>query len=398
MATTPESPLKQLAARLPEILKKAEHTEMWGVELKDLDHAPTQVILHKFLAANTNVVANAEQQLISALEWRKQVNPAGLTQGTYSKSKFDNLGFVTVHKNEGETAGETVITWNIYGAVEDKKHTFGDIEEFIKWRAALMELGVQKLKLGDITKPIEDGAEDPYQMVQVHDYLSVSFLRMDPAVKAATRETIRVMSMAYPELLSHKYFVNVPAIMGWMYAAMKLILAPATLRKFHPMADGKSLVAELPGIKSSLPIEYGGQGPSVKEGLAVALADEKEDTTAAPAKETTAEEATPEEAPAQEAAPAATETKEVVAEKDATPAVIEADAPKPAEETPKPADETVKAMEQLELTDEKPADDKATSEAQQAAEAPVEQPAAQQPVVDAETKPTEGQGEKKEAA
>lgn len=136
---------------------------------------------------------------------------------------------------------------------------------FIKWRAALMELSVQKLKLNDVKELIADGGEDPYQMIQTHDYLNVSFFRMDPAVKAASKETIQTFSMAYPELLAHKYFVNVPFIMGWMFGAMKLFLAPATLRKFHPMTSGTTLASELPKIVSTLPSEYGGKGPSVKE-------------------------------------------------------------------------------------------------------------------------------------
>lgn len=144
---------------------------------------------------------------------------------------------------------------------------------FIKWRAALMELSVQQLHLNDITEPIPEHGPDPYQMLQVHDYRSVSFFRMDPHVKAASKETIQVFSTAYPELLAHKYFVNVPAIMGWMFGAMKLFLAPATLRKFHPMTSGTTLATELKDISASLPEEYGGKGPSVKEGLTVNLVE-----------------------------------------------------------------------------------------------------------------------------
>jgi hypothetical protein len=33
-----------------------------------------------------------------------------------------------VHKDE-EKGKETVITWNVYGAVKDNKKTFGDVEE-----------------------------------------------------------------------------------------------------------------------------------------------------------------------------------------------------------------------------------------------------------------------------
>lgn len=205
---------------------------------------------------------------------------------------------------------------------------------FIKWRTALMELGVQKLNLSGVTAPIPEDGQDPYQMIQVHDYLSVSFLRMDPHVKSASSKTIELFSTAYPELLAHKYFVNVPTIMGWMYAAMKLFLAPATLKKFHPMSSGTTLATELPTIVDTLPKEYGGKGPGVKEqGIAVKLVATQEEA--------------PKETPA--AAAAATETK--------------ADETKPAEEKPaeeKPAETAVPATEVKEPEAQKPA---ATEEA-----------------------------------
>ncbi len=77
-----------------------------------------------------------------------------------------------------------------------------------------MELSVQELDLLSATVPIPEDGIDPYRMIQVHDYMNVSFLRMDPAVKAASKETIKVFSMAYPELLKEKFFVrfNVPLI------------------------------------------------------------------------------------------------------------------------------------------------------------------------------------------
>lgn len=302
MATTTDtqSPLAQLAARLPQIVAQAGYSEMWGVELvvsssdqqpqdKKGDDAPTQVVLHKFLRANNDDVAAADKQLVAALEWRKAINPASLVTEVFDARRFGGLGFVTTHHDDA--ARDVVVTWNIYGSVKDNKATFGNVQElvpffppaatrltyphsFIRWRAALMELGVQKLRLNDVKEPIPAGAEDPYRMIQVHDYQSVSFFRMDLDVKAASRETIRIFSMAYPELLAHKYFVNVPAIMGWVFGAMKFFLAPATLGKFHPMASGASLAAELKAIAPTLPHEYGGQGPSVKEGQTVRLTGE----------------------------------------------------------------------------------------------------------------------------
>ncbi|KPM35668.1 Phosphatidylinositol transfer protein sfh5 [Neonectria ditissima] len=333
-----ETPVVKLNARLADIVSQTGYSEMWGVQLSDIDHVPTKVVLQKFLRANNDDVAAAEKQLVSALEWRKKMQPASLVNKTFDKKKFNDLGFVTVHK--AEDGKETIITWNIYGAVKDNKATFGNVEEFIKWRAAIMELSVQKLNLAAVTEAIPEGGEDPYQMIQVHDYLSVSFFRMDPAVKAASKETISVFSMAYPELLSNKYFVNVPAIMGWMFGAMKLFLSPATLRKFHPMTSGTTLATELKSIVSSLPKEYGGQGSSVKEGLTISLAEAKEKPEDKPKEVAAAEKAA--ETPVEETKPI--ETKPAVEETTLVDRTKPAEEVKPAEE-PKSTEE-VKAVEE----------------------------------------------------
>ncbi|CAM1501609.1 Fc.00g035930.m01.CDS01 [Cosmosporella sp. VM-42] len=343
--SAPETPLTKLSARLPDITSKAGHSEMWGVQLSSTDHIPTKVVLQKFLRANNGDVAATERQLTNALEWRKKMNPGSLVMQTFDKKKFNDLGFVTTHK--ADDGKETIITWNIYGAVEDNKATFGDVNEFIKWRAAIMELGVQKLQLDQVTEPIPEDGNDPYQMIQVHDYQSVSFFRMDPAVKAATRETIAVFSMAYPELLAHKYFVNVPAIMGWMFGVMKLLLAPATLKKFHPMTSGTTLATELKSIVSSLPKEYGGQGSSVKDGVTVSLAE------AADIPKETSKDAETETTPKEEPAPVITLTTEKpVEENKPAELVLPIREEKPVEETKlteelKPISEEVKPAQEV---------------------------------------------------
>jgi hypothetical protein len=135
-----------------------------------------------------------------------------------------------------------------------------------------MELSVKELDLASATEKIAEDGPDPYRMVQVHDYLNVSFLRMDPTIRAASKETIQTFSMAYPELLKEKFFVNVPLIMGWMFTAMKVFLSPETVKKFHPLSYGSNLAGELPGWGKELPVEYGGKGKEVKEGLTVKYA------------------------------------------------------------------------------------------------------------------------------
>ncbi len=135
-----------------------------------------------------------------------------------------------------------------------------------------MELSVKELDLGSATVPILADGVDPYRMVQVHDYLNVSFLRMDPTIRAASKETIQTLSMAYPELLKEKFFVNVPLVMSWVFAAMKVFLSADTIKKFHPLSYGSNLAGELKGWGNELPTAYGGKGQDVKEGLTVKYA------------------------------------------------------------------------------------------------------------------------------
>lgn len=125
--SAPETPLTKLNGRLSDIITKAAHGEMWGVQLSNIDHVPTKVVLQKFLRANNDDVAAAEQQLTNALEWRKKMQPASLVTQTFDRKKFQDLGFVTVHK--ADDGKETIITWNIYGAVKDNKATFGNVDE-----------------------------------------------------------------------------------------------------------------------------------------------------------------------------------------------------------------------------------------------------------------------------
>jgi hypothetical protein len=166
-----------------------------------------------------------------------------------------------------------------------------------------MELAVQDLKMKDATEVIEYDGEDPYQMVQVHDYLNVKFFRMDPSVRTATKKVIDVFATAYPELLSEKFFVNVPAIMGWMFTAMKLILSRNTTRKFHPITNGTNLAREFSAsIVEQLPKTYGGKGPELKDSARVVpLVEDKPEDKKDKQEDKKAEEPAPAELPEQEA-------------------------------------------------------------------------------------------------
>ncbi|KAI1207054.1 CRAL/TRIO domain-containing protein [Annulohypoxylon truncatum] len=278
-APKPEAPKTDEATTpIQELWKTVQaqsHPEVWGVTLADpATHVPSQIVLQKYLNANDGDLVKAKEQLTKTLEWRAKLQPLELIKKSYSKTKFEGLGYVTKYSAGDEKAAEDnpeaqeVFTWNIYGGVKSMEETFGNLEEFINWRVALMELAVQELSLPTATKPIT-ADYDPYKIYQVHDYKSISFLRQSPQVKAASTETIRVFATGYPELLKEKFFVNVPVIMGFMYGVMKLFVAPKTIKKFHPMSNGGALAKEfseskVPGLGEKLPAEYGGKGADLK--------------------------------------------------------------------------------------------------------------------------------------
>ncbi|KAI1262875.1 CRAL-TRIO domain-containing protein [Xylariaceae sp. FL1019] len=274
IASLPEEPVSSIQ-ELWACAKAHEHNEIWGVTLADpATHIPSQIVLQKYLNANDGDLVKSREQLTKTLDWRKKMQPLDLVKQKYSKEKFGTLGYVTTHSSDGndksDPQGREIFTWNIYGNVKSIDTTFGDLDEFIRWRVALMEQAVHELNLASATKPItSDPDADPYKMFQVHDYKGVSFLRQAPAVKSASTETIRVFATAYPELLKEKFFVNVPALMGFMYGFMKLFVAARTIKKFHPMSNGGNLAKEDFGgskvpIGAQLPAEYGGKGQDLK--------------------------------------------------------------------------------------------------------------------------------------
>ena len=143
-----------------------------------------------------------------------------------------------------------------------------------------MEEALQALGIDKATKPIS-AEYDPYKILQVHDYKSISFLRQSSIVQAASKETIKVFAQGYPELLKEKFFVNVPAFMGFIYTFMKLFVAAKTVKKFHPMSNGANLAREMTssskvkGLGEMLPREYGGKGSDLSTtGKQPALAEE----------------------------------------------------------------------------------------------------------------------------
>ncbi|KAG0635321.1 CRAL-TRIO domain-containing protein [Tuber brumale] len=258
--TTTPTALAELQTRIIPVLEESTApTKMWGVTLStDKDDFATKLILQKFLRGNKNDVDAAEKQFVETIKWRRGYFDAdGKVIGTWDEQKFAGLGWITKERT-GKPDQEVVVTWNIYGAVKNYNETFGDVDEFIRWRVTLMERTIDLLELGSVKTPIPENGPDPYKAFQIHDYLQVSILRNHPVIKAASEKAVSLFQNYYPECLDKKFFVNVPLLMGWMYSFMKMIINRSTFKKIYMLRHGSSLASEL--NSETVPEEYGGKG------------------------------------------------------------------------------------------------------------------------------------------
>lgn len=216
-------------------------------------------------------VPKACEQLTAALRWRKEYKPLSALDETFSQDKFGGLGYILTLSGAKETPNERdVVAFNVYGAAaSNPRNTFGDTEAFLRWRVALMELTLQQLHLPTATQPIPDYGKgpDPYQAVNVHDYLSVSFFRQPAEIRESSGKVIEMFQRYYPETVSFKYFVNVPLVMQWVFGAMKSLVSKDSIQKMTWLTEGKGLAGYL---GEEVPGEYGGKGGGLAEsGLTV---------------------------------------------------------------------------------------------------------------------------------
>lgn len=86
----------------------------------------------------------------------------------------------------------------------------------------------------------------------------------DANTKNAASEATSIFSSHYPEFLAPhgKFFVNVPAVMAWMFWLFKPVLSAATLAKMRVVGSGPKAIGKeiLPFVDASeLPKRYGGE-------------------------------------------------------------------------------------------------------------------------------------------
>lgn len=191
-----------------------------------------------------------------------------------------------------------------------------------------MELSLRYLELDKATKPIPDyetGLDDPYRGIQVHDYDTLSIIRQDSYVKAASKKTISIMTDYYPETLSRKFFVNIATPAVYLYKAMTLVLPKTITNKFVLCASGRSLADHLKGFEASLPAQYGGTNAGTLDAIASQLKLDNSKAEAAAAADA-AERARKAESEKKEIVPEAKGKETVVeptaVEKSAEPAIV----------------------------------------------------------------------------
>ncbi|KAI5965467.1 SFH5 [Candida theae] len=284
--------LSKLIDTLPQILCKLDnpdYDEIFGYRINTSDKPHVNVnirneILLKFLAADNYDLQLSTQRLIKCFNWRNKFQPLHAAFKEEFDPELNSLGVITDFAEAN--ANLHVITWNLYGNLKNPKkifekfgdggshsHSHGnnvndgdddddddDVEfpgsQFLRWRVGLME---KSLQLVDFT------SKDNNKIGQIHDYNNVSIFRIDRGMKQATKEIIAIFGQNYPELLSTKFFINVPLIMGWVFTFFKTIrvINEDTLKKFQVSNHG-NLSEFLP--KSELPKSYGGSGSQESNG------------------------------------------------------------------------------------------------------------------------------------
>ncbi|GME72292.1 unnamed protein product [Ambrosiozyma monospora] len=236
---------------VPEVLEDTEYDELYGYQLypkgKFYNEEIVDRLLIKMLKSTAWDPVTAKETLTKILNWRKEFKPLSAAFQEEHDAKYDASGFITVNP-EGD-ANLKVITWNFYGKVSDPSVYFADPKSFLRWRVGLMERAMQLL---DFT------SDDNDYMVQIHDYDNVSLFRMDPKAKTASTSVIAVFKDYYPELLSRKWFVNVPFLMAWLYTMFKSFVPEVTRKKFAMLRSGTDLSEYISGESKAFPKSYGG--------------------------------------------------------------------------------------------------------------------------------------------
>lgn len=230
-----KSTFEKLVKELPSLIEKKcqGYDELYGYQLlpgeyynENIAHA----LIYKFCKAYKFQYEEAASTLCETLNWRREFNPLSAAFSERHDKTLDDVGVLT--KYDQEKPNRKVATWNLYGGLLKEKQVFEDVNKFLRYRIGLMERSIALLDFEDETNNY---------IAQVHDYNGVSMWRMDPAIKKCTKQVIAVFQKYYPELLSEKYFVNVPSLLTWVYDVVKRFVNEDTRKKFVVLNEGSKL-------------------------------------------------------------------------------------------------------------------------------------------------------------
>ncbi|KAK3331126.1 hypothetical protein B0H66DRAFT_613195 [Apodospora peruviana] len=177
-------PLEQFRRRLPQVIESCSGANnLWGVTLRpDLENdAPTMVILSKFLKQEQGGIGRAAQRLMETILWYTvYVRQRELVDQPFPK-KFDRIAYVCGHQrqvsgpnSENMDAPRIAVIWYRWENFGHKTAFFSDSTgHFLAWRMALMQLAIEELQLGNVTKMPVYEEPDEYRIIQVHDFPNV---------------------------------------------------------------------------------------------------------------------------------------------------------------------------------------------------------------------------------
>ncbi|ODQ79124.1 hypothetical protein BABINDRAFT_38262 [Babjeviella inositovora NRRL Y-12698] len=264
LTETQQTKLQSLIDKLPEIISNAgSYDELYGYQLSEGEYLEPDIrdeLTLKFLVANAYDVPTAEAQLIATLKWRREFNPLSAAYSEKHDDLYNAIGLVTKYPNSNKFPNTHVVVWNLYGAVSSPKLLFQDLQKFMRWRVGAMErTKFMRWRVGAMERTVsllDFTSKDSNQMVQIHDYEKVNFFRVDADMRKGTAEVIKTFQQNYPELMSLKFFLNVPTIVSWVYGFVNMLVAKETVKKFHMLNSG-NVTPWLSAV--DLPAKYGGE-------------------------------------------------------------------------------------------------------------------------------------------
>lgn len=268
LSSDQKAKLGKLVAAIPKIVEKANYDEIFGhrINVDSEQYVVPKIrneILLKFLIANEYDLDVTIDKVIGTLKWRKEFQPLSAAFNEKFDKELDMLGVITVFP-QVKSDNFKVGTWNLYGNMKTPKKLFDKFggedsklpgSTFLRWRVGLMEKLLVYVDFTDSTN---------HKIVQIHDYNNVSLFRADKNMRKSTKEVISIFGDNYPELLSTKFFINIPTLMSWVFSFITSIglVSEETIKKFKPLNSGN--MSEW-FDKLTLPKEYNG-GAETKVG------------------------------------------------------------------------------------------------------------------------------------